>query len=255
MIIASDNHAYRRLTPFAPVIRGHKCLFGALSPRRPTPWAQSVAPAALVGRRIAANPPRPAGAAARTHTRAPSPQGVGSQPKWLHTTNALQIIAPYKPPSCSGVPRQEQWRTVPPLPLPARPPPLTGWISLGLHTTNALPFIAPCNPPSAPPILGAVGSPCGVARAGPTAKPPALATPQGLPPAPIPVRPPPKGAGSLQIGANNKCPTAYSPATAPALLEMPKAGAMADGAAIAPASPPPTPHGVDFSRAQTTKDI
>ena len=29
MIIASDNHAYRMLTPFAPVIRGHKCLFGA----------------------------------------------------------------------------------------------------------------------------------------------------------------------------------------------------------------------------------
>ena len=27
---------------------------------------------------------------------------------------------------------------------------------------------------------------------------------------------------------------------------MPKAGAMADGAAIAPASPPPTPKGVDF---------
>ena len=29
MIIASDNHAYRMLPPFAPVIRGHKCLFGA----------------------------------------------------------------------------------------------------------------------------------------------------------------------------------------------------------------------------------
>ena len=48
------------------------------------------------------------------------------------------------------------------------------------------------------------------------------------------------------MGAYNKCPTAYSPATAPALLGMPKAGAMADGAAIAPASPPPTPKGVDF---------
>ena len=105
--------------------------FWRIVPPPPRPWAQSVAPAALVGRRIAANPPRPAGAAARTHTRAPSPQGVGSQPKWLHTTNALPIIAPYKHPSCSGVPRQEQWRTVPPLPLPARPPPLTGWIFLG----------------------------------------------------------------------------------------------------------------------------
>ena len=48
------------------------------------------------------------------------------------------------------------------------------------------------------------------------------------------------------MAAFNKCPTAYSPATAPALLGMPKAGAMADGAAIAPASPPPTPKGVDF---------
>lgn len=32
----------------------------------------------------------------------------------------------------------------------------------------------PANPPSAPPIMGAVGSPCGVARAGPSATPPAL---------------------------------------------------------------------------------
>ena len=167
--------------------------FWRIVPPPPRPWAQSVAPAALVGRRIAANPPRPAGAAARTHTRAPSPQGVGSQQKGLQTTNALPIIAPYKPSSCSGVPRQEQWRTVPPLPLPARPPPLKGWISIELQTTNALPFIAPCNPPSAPPILGAVGSPCGVARAGPTAKPPALATPQGLPPAPIPCALPQRG--------------------------------------------------------------
>ena len=31
MIIASDNHAYRTLTPFAPVIRGHKCLSCPLS--------------------------------------------------------------------------------------------------------------------------------------------------------------------------------------------------------------------------------
>ena len=128
--------------------------FWRIVPPPPRPWAQSVAPAALVGRRIAANPPRPAGAADCAHTRAPSPQGVGSQQKGLQTTNALPIIAPYKPSSCSGVPRQEQWRTVPPLPLPARPPPLKGWISIELQTTNALPFIAPCNPPSAPPILG-----------------------------------------------------------------------------------------------------
>ena len=50
MIIASDNHAYRMLTPFAPVIRGHKCLFGATSlqiPPLPHPkWAQSEAPRA-----------------------------------------------------------------------------------------------------------------------------------------------------------------------------------------------------------------
>ena len=124
--------------------------FWRIVPPPPRPWAQSVAPAALVGRRIAANPPRPAGAAARTHTRAPSPQGVGSQPKGLQTTNALPFIAPCKSPPCSGVPRQEQWRTVPPLPLPAHPPPLKGWISLGLHTTNAPPIIAPCKPPPLP---------------------------------------------------------------------------------------------------------
>ena len=48
------------------------------------------------------------------------------------------------------------------------------------------------------------------------------------------------------IGAYNKCPAYYSPLRAPALLGSTKAGAMADGAAIAPASPPPTPKGVDF---------
>ena len=120
-------------------------------------------------------------------------------------------------------------------------------------STNALPIIAPCKSPSAPPILGAVGSPCGVARAGPTAKPPALATPQGLPPAPIPCALPPRGRAPYRLGAYNKCPAAYSPATAPALLGMPKAGAMAGGAAIAPASPPPTPKGVDFYRAAYNK--
>ena len=44
MIIASDNHAYRMLTPFAPVIRGHKCLFGATSlqsPLCPTRYGRS----------------------------------------------------------------------------------------------------------------------------------------------------------------------------------------------------------------------
>ena len=102
--------------------------FWRIVPPPPRPWAQSVAPAALVGRRIAANPPRPAGAAARTHTRAPSPQGVGSQ----------------------------------------------------------------------------------------------------------------------MIGTYNTCPANYSPLQAPALLGSTKAGAVADGAAIAPASPPPTPKGVDF---------
>ena len=67
-------------------------------------------------------------------------------------------------------------------------------------STNALPIIAPCKSPSAPPILGAVGSPCGVARAGPTAKPPALATPQGLPPAPIPCALPPRGRAPNRLG-------------------------------------------------------
>ena len=101
--------------------------FWRIVPPPPRPWAQSVAPAALVGRRIAANPPRPAGAAARTH----------------------------------------------------------------------------------------------------------------------PVRPPPRGRAPNRLGANNKCPAYYSPLQAPALLGSSKAGAVADGAAIAPASPPPTPHGVD----------
>ena len=48
------------------------------------------------------------------------------------------------------------------------------------------------------------------------------------------------------VGAYNKCPAYYSPLQAPALLGSSKAGAVADDAAIAPASPPPTPHGVDF---------
>ena len=41
MIIASDNHAYRMLTPFAPVIRGHKCLSGATSLQSPLCPTQS----------------------------------------------------------------------------------------------------------------------------------------------------------------------------------------------------------------------
>ena len=48
------------------------------------------------------------------------------------------------------------------------------------------------------------------------------------------------------MAAFNKCPAYYSPLQAPALLGNTKAGAVADGAAIAPASPPPTPKGVDF---------
>ena len=120
-------------------------------------------------------------------------------------------------------------------------------------STNALPIIAPCKSPSAPPILGAVGSPCVVARAGPTAKPPALAILQGLPPAPIPCALPPGGGLPTKMTAFNKCPAVYSPLQAPALLGSTKAGAVADGAAIAPASPPPTPHGVDFLMAAYNK--
>ena len=55
------------------------------------------------------------------------------------------------------------------------------------------------------------------------------------------------------MAAFNKCPTYYSPLQAPALLGSSKAGAVADGAAIAPASPPPTPKGVDFSKAAYNK--
>ena len=95
--------------------------------------------------------------------------------------------------------------------------------------------------------MGAVGSPCRVARLGPTAQaPPSLATLQGLPPAPITRAPSPQGVGSQKVGANNKSPVYYSPLQSPLLLGSTKAGAMADGAAIAPASPPPTPKGVDF---------
>ena len=69
----------------------------------------------------------------------------------------------------------------------------------------------------------------------------------------VPCALPPRGRAPYRLGAYNKCPAAYSPATAPALLGMPKAGAMAGGAAIAPASPPPTPKGVDFYRAAYNK--
>ena len=55
------------------------------------------------------------------------------------------------------------------------------------------------------------------------------------------------------MAAFNKCPAYYSPLQAPALLGSTKAGAVADDAAIAPASPPPTPHGVDFYRAAYNK--
>ena len=101
-----------------------------------------------------------AGAAARTHPVRPPPRGWAPY-RLGHITNAPPIIALF----ALDVPRQEQRRTVPPLPLPARPPPLKGWISPGLQTTNAPPIIAPCNPPSAPPKLGAVSSPCQSGRA------------------------------------------------------------------------------------------
>ena len=124
MIIASDNHAYRTSTPFAPANRGHKCLFGVFPPL-PHPWAQSVAPASLGGRRkrrLSAQ----SGWGCRLH---PCPCALpprGRAPYRLaQSTNAPPIIAPCK----TDVPRQEQWRTEPPLPLPARPPPLPGWIS------------------------------------------------------------------------------------------------------------------------------
>ena len=104
-------------------------------------------------------------------------------------------------------------------------------------------------PPSAPPKLGAVGSPRQSGRAAKAAFPSSLA---GAAARTHPVRPPPKGAGSLQVGAYNKCPADYSPLQIPLMLGIPKAGAMADGAANAPASPPPTPKGVDFIKAQTT---
>ena len=55
------------------------------------------------------------------------------------------------------------------------------------------------------------------------------------------------------MAAYNKCPAYYSPLQAPALLGNTKAGAVADVAAIAPASPPPTPHGVDSYRAAYDK--
>ena len=180
--------------------------FWRIVPPPPRPWAQSVAPAALVGRRIAANPPRPAGAAARTHTRAPSPQGVGSQPKWLHTTNAPPIIAPCKPPPRTGVPRRERWRTVPPSPPPARPPPLTGWISIGLHTTNALPFIAPLQIPPLPhPYWAQSVAPAGWQGRVPRQSRPPLPPCRGCRPHPSRA-PSPQGAGSLQIGCIQQMP-------------------------------------------------
>ena len=83
MIIASDNHAYRSSTPFAPANRGHKCpaYYSSLQiPPPPHPiWAQSVAPAGWQGRvpRQSRPPCHSAGAAARTHTHAPSPTGGG----------------------------------------------------------------------------------------------------------------------------------------------------------------------------------
>ena len=97
--------------------------------------------------------------------------------------------------------------------------------------------------------MGAVGSPRQSGRAAKAAFPSSLA---GAAARTHPVRPPPKGAGSLQVGANDKCPADYSSLQIPLLLGIPKAGAMADEAANAPASPPPTPKGVDFTMAQST---
>ena len=55
--------------------------FWRIVPPPPRPWAQSVAPAGWQGRvpRQSRPPCHSAGAAARTHTRAPSPQGAGSR--------------------------------------------------------------------------------------------------------------------------------------------------------------------------------
>ena len=84
--------------------------------------------------------------------------------------------------------------------------------------------------------------------AGPTAQaPPAITrSARGCRPHPYPCALPPGGGLPTKWAANNKCPAAYSLLQSPLLLGITKAGAMADGAAIAPASPPPTPKGVDF---------
>ena len=147
--------------------------FWRIVPPPPRPWAQSVAPAGWQGRvpRQSRPPCHSAGAAARTHTRAPSPQGAGSQPKWQHSTNTPPIITHA---SQSTIPK--------------------GLNFYRAQTTNAPPVIAPYKSPSAPPILGAVGSPCGMARAGPTAKPPALPLRRGCRPHPSRA-PSPRGGG------------------------------------------------------------
>ena len=91
--------------------------------------------------------------------------------------------------------------------------------------------------------------------AGPTAQaPPAIPrSARGCRPHPYPCALPPGGGLPTKMATCNKCPAIYSPLQAPALLGITKAGAVADGAAIAPASPPPTPHGVDFLRDANNK--
>ena len=100
MIIASDNHAYRISTPYAPANRGFKCLFGATSLQIPPPphpkWAQSVAPAGWLGRvpRQSRPPCHPAGAAARTHLPCALPPGGGLPAKMTAYNKCPAVYSP-----------------------------------------------------------------------------------------------------------------------------------------------------------------
>ena len=163
-------------------------------------WAWSVAPAVRCGRLKPLFPPRPAGAAARTHFPCALPQR-GWAPKqtcqnWRnrHHLGACRVGTALKGAAAttSAYPDHHPFKRLSPYLsagalLGGVPPP---------NPPHEMPFwrYLPASPPSAPPKMGAVGSPCSPVRAAKAAFP--APTCRGCRPHPCPVRPPPKGEGS-----------------------------------------------------------
>ena len=131
--------------------------FWRIVPPLPHPyWAQSVAPAGWQGRvPRQSRPPLPSRRGCRPHpSRAPSPQGVGSQPKWLHRTNAPPIYSPLQAPALLGIPKAGAMADGAAI-APASPPPTPHGVDSYRAAYNKCPAVySPLQIPLCPTHIG-----------------------------------------------------------------------------------------------------